>query len=238
MAKLINEVLQKIRKEHKLSRGGIENLSGFKERTVASYERGERDVSKEYLRFTSLYFNVSEDYILGKKDYATFYHDLKRVFLMYQDIYNYDENKMIEIFKKNNIDYFELLEQKNYKRFSNVSQILKICRVLKIKPSSFDLTIGHVDIENISYFEDNSNTSDIQKELLEIEQIGLFIDKDYYAKVIKTRNQQIKNYTPMQKTQKLEPKYQKVIDLLPYASDKFLNDIHGKLKAMKELQTL
>ena len=55
---------------------------------------------------------------------------------------------------------------------------------------------------------------------------------------IKRRNLAKKNYTPPKEVKELPKKYQAIVDLLPYASDKFLEDIYKKLKTMKEIQTI
>ena len=61
MKKLINKTIEKIRKDNKLSRRELAELSGFKERTILSYERGENQISSEYLKFICLYFGFCSD---------------------------------------------------------------------------------------------------------------------------------------------------------------------------------
>jgi len=65
MSKLTHEILMEIRKENKLSRKALSFLSGFNENTILAYERNMRKPSKEYIRFMSLYFDVSEDYMFS-----------------------------------------------------------------------------------------------------------------------------------------------------------------------------
>ena len=144
---------------------------------------------------------------------------------------------MIQIFNEENINYFKIFKRQGYKNFRDIAQILKICEKLKLKPSSFGLTTKHIDVKNISFFTDE-NRQEIEEKIKKMEEIGLFLDKSYYASIIKRRNQQIKTYTPNQEIKELPKKYQAIVDLLPYASDKFLEDIYKKLKTMKEIQTI
>ena len=133
---------------------------------------------------------------------------------------------------------------------------------MNIRPSCFGLTFGIFDkstTENqVALIEEDGgkvSPSDQEDIKLEVEDINKYIDsvnikfnfleknglnlnKDYYAEMIKSRNLAKDNYTPINEPQKLEEKYQKVIDLLPYASDKFLEDIYRKLKSMKDIQSL
>jgi len=247
MSKLINEILEKIRKEHKLSRKRMENLSGFKERTTASYERGEREPSDEYIRFISLYFNVSEDYIRGVSEEKEEYTPLKRTLLMYQDIYGYDDLAMAKILDRV-FPMIELYRQileidiTNIKKRS-IPLLIEVTESFNIKPSSIGLVCLNIEDEMLRYDEtqrewNKERMSMMNECILIMEEKGVKFDTEYYAQNIKRRNLAKSTYTPEKEVKELPQKYQDIVDLLPYASDKFLNDIHNKLKTIKELQTL
>ena len=63
MKDLINIRLEDIRKEHKLTRKALEEISGFKARNIENYERGISKPSNEYIEFISLYFGYKKEYI-------------------------------------------------------------------------------------------------------------------------------------------------------------------------------
>ena len=235
----VYEILLNIRKDNKLSRKKLSDLSGFKEPTIVSYEKGLRRVSDKYITFISLYFNVSEDFIRGNIEMKLVYDPLKRVLLMYKDIYNFNDDGMIEIFHDKNLDYVEILKSFYYKSSLNIIEKLEISEILNIKPSSFGWNKSSNEYNKWNMF---FNSKDEHKQFMKLvliqEEKGILLDENYYADMIKKRNLAKDNYVPIQEPQKLEEKYQKVIDLLPYSSDKFLEDIYKKLKAMKDIQTL
>lgn len=262
MSELTKDILQTIRKSHRISRKGLEVLSGFKERTIASYERGENKPSDKYITFISLYFNVSEDWIKNGfinisdkykggevNKYAI--NRVKRIVLMYQDVYGFDN---ITMSKRINT-YRQVIESSiELKGQDYAEEIYEISKELNIKPSCFGLTYNvfdrlshdneiayieenkedfHEDVESLNKYIDSVNTN-----LKLLEKNGLDVNKDYYAEMIKKRNLAKENYVPVQEPKKLDEKYQRVVELLPYASDTFLNELYKKLKAIKELQTL
>ena len=51
-----HEKLAQMRKDAKLSRRELADISGFNEHTILAYERGKNPASNEYLEFCSLYF--------------------------------------------------------------------------------------------------------------------------------------------------------------------------------------
>lgn len=51
-----HEKLAQMRKDAKLSRRELADISGFNEHTILAYERGQNPASNEYLEFCSLYF--------------------------------------------------------------------------------------------------------------------------------------------------------------------------------------
>ena len=261
MNNVVHEILLEVRKNNKLSRKKLSDLSGFKEPTIVSYEKGLRKVSKEYIKFISLYFNVSEEYINGATNKNEEYTPLKRTFLMYQDIYNYTNKEMGNLldFKSNEKFYKEFLEEDvlNLKN-RRINLLIESLEYLNIKPSCVGLVLpsielieknterleNNLDEETVNeYLSQNKEWHEERKALLDkritvLEEKGINLNKEYYAKNIKQRNLAKKNYTPVKEVKELPKKLQDVVDLLPYASDKFLEDIKTKLKAMKDIQTL
>ncbi|CAA6802551.1 MAG: Unknown protein [uncultured Sulfurovum sp.] len=257
----MHEILLEIRKNSKLSRKKLSDLSGFKEPTIVSYEKGLRKISDKYIQFISLYFNVSEDYIRGYKSENEEYTPLKRTILMYQDIYSYTDKEMGSLmdFMSDGKFYKEFLEidVADIKK-RNISLIIESIESLNIKPSCVGLTLPTIEpIErkmerlgaNLSddaikeYVKQNKEHFEERKEMLDkrvfiMEEKGINLNNEYYAENIKQRNLAKKNYTPVKEVKELPKKYQDIVDLLPYASDKFLEDIHNKLKTMKEIQSL
>jgi len=239
MPKNTNEILLDIRKDSKLSRKKLSNLSGFKERTILSYERGENKPSNKYIRFVSLYFNISEDFIVGNIEMKLVINSVKRVILMYQDIYNFTDSDLKDLFYENNLNYVKIIDSFYYGERLHISEELKIAEKLNIKPSSFgwDKTSDIYKKWNM-FFNSKEEHKQFIKLVLIQEEKGILLDNNYYADMIKKRNLAKDNYVPMQEPQILEEKYKKICDLLPYASDKFLEDIHSKLKSMKDIQSL
>jgi transcriptional regulator with XRE-family HTH domain len=261
MAQLMNEILMKIRKSHKLSRKALSNLSGFKEPTIVGYENGKRKPSEEYIRFIGLYFNVSEDFIKGVNSENEEYTPLKRTLLMYQGIYNYSDKEMGSLlnFMSDEKFYKDFIETDvtNIKK-RNISLIIEVLESLKLKPSCIGLTLPTIEpiekkIERLKadldedalkeYLKQNKEHFEERKEILDksvaiLEEKGINLNAEYYAEHIKRRNLAKKNYTPVIETPKIPKRHQDILDLLPYASDKFLDDIYQKLRTMKEIQSL
>jgi len=261
MSQIVNKMLMQTRKKHKLSRKKMSELSGFNERTIVTYEDGSRKVSNKYITFISLYFNVSEEYINGVTNKNEEYTPLKRTFLMYQDIYNCTDKEMGNLldFKSNEKFYKEILEEDvlNVKK-RRISILIESLECLNIKPSCVGLVLPSIEpIErNIERLENNLDEKAVKEYLRQskehfeerkalfdkritiLEENGINLNKEYYAENIKRRNLAKKNYTPIKEVKELPKKFQDIVDLLPYASDKFLEDIHSKLKSMKDIQTL
>ena len=261
MNKKTYEKLFEIRKNSKLSRRKLSDLSGFKEPTIVGYEKGLRKPSEEYIRFISLYFNVLEEYIKGLNEQKEEYTPLKRVFLMYQDIYSYSDSEMANLldFKNNTEMYQKLLKEDVYNvKNRGICVILESLEYLNIKPSCVGLTLPSIEPkepnlerlekkldknaidehlkQNQEYFEERKALFD--KRIVILEKKGINLNVEYYAENIKRRNLAKKNYTPPKEVKELPKKYQAIVDLFPYASDKFLNDIYSRLKTMKEIQSI
>lgn len=243
MNKKINEILTTIRKEHKLTRPDIERIAGFKVSTIESYERGSRKPSIEYIEFISLYFGYKKEYIEGKSEDKFLDYGIKTL-LMYQSIYNYDYKKMAELLAISLKDYLELLKKNDLK--SNIDFLVKISTILEINLSSlleadfrettFDSDTGIV--ENI-YFDklDNKIIITIQKEVYYKIINGKDITHDYYASIIKQRNQP-EIITPDTQKESIPDKYKEILELLPYASDSFTQNLKNKLLELKKAQQI
>ena len=73
MNQKIGKLLVEVRKQKKLTRKKISELSGFNERTIASYERGERTLSEEYINFIEDYFNIDIKEIIEDRVHLKYY---------------------------------------------------------------------------------------------------------------------------------------------------------------------
>jgi len=255
---LINEKLQKIRKKHKLTRKGLEVISGFKERTIGSYERNEREPSKEYITFISLYFDVKMSDLLDNNyilEDIRPNQQVKRYLLMYQDIYNLGDNEFNQILIDNNLDYqMKIMEYGSLRHYcsNDFKDIIMLSMLFKIRPSqliNFHINMLDRKINDSFMFCDNKDKTItkewIKENFIKLENSINELDINYYAKIIKKRNEEIKNYTPDYELKEVDisslndnPKHKKIIELLPYASDKFLDTIYHKLEQTKAIQQL
>lgn len=279
MKNLINTRLEIVRKEHKLTRKGLEEISGFKERTIGSYERGENTPSKEYIEFMCLFFGYIENYF--KNDKFGKLDKIINIILMYQSIFNYDNKKMSELLNislDKYINNFNLnIREKNHiSSYGDDSYInftpnerFTIAENLGIKPS---LLYGKLederksiikDLEKVEYqkilknepkkthheimselmFNDNFTKAknEALKELIErenkAEKNGINLTHEYYAEIIKQRNNP-DIVTPNTQKETIPDKYKDIIELLPYASDSFIENLKKKLISLKEAQQL
>lgn len=235
MKKLVNEILVDVRKKHKLTRKGLENISGFKERTIGSYERGENNPTKEYLEFICLYFGYSIDYLTQNTK------SLLDVTLCtinrYQSIYNYDNKKMAELLKITIKEYekkYYYLTKDSTNNKLNPHDYFLILEKLNINPKSAKLSLSKIEIKEHLHKDRIENLETRYDELISN---GLNITSDYYASIIKQRNKP-KTVTPDTQKENIPEKYKEVLELLPYAPDSFIDTIIQKLKTMKESQTL
>lgn len=156
MQNSIGNRLEEIRKEHKLSRKGLEEISGFKARTIESYEKGQNQPSREYIEFISLYFGYTEDYIKG-----LIADELIEDIIIYNketfDISNDDINISDILSNENNHFYFTdinvTLDEtvrilKMYQSIYNYNNI-KMAEILEISPNDYENTIKN----NYSFFD-------------------------------------------------------------------------------------
>lgn len=239
MQKLINEVIADIRKKHKLSRKGLENLSGFKERTIIAYERGEREVSKEYIEFMSLYFGYTEDYVRGKGIFLL--SDFLQIVNIYQSIYDYDDEKMSKLLNISINEYQESFNFTSKAKYDHIycnnrtNEVFIILEKLNIKPSSMKLFLYNIQKNEIHR---DSKILNLDDRYNKLELNGINITPEYYANIIKKRNEPKENYTPISEVNKLPEKYKEIIELLPFAPDSFIDTLIEKLKTLKEAQKL
>jgi len=240
MGNLTNEILLNIRKNHKLSRNGLESISGFKARTIESYERAESKPSKEYIEFISLYFGIPDAYIRGESEIIKLDEALQQV-LMYQSIYNYDDEKMAEILGIVLVEIYEQFKVKNkiyHPDFKdNILLKLNIAENLQIKSSKFWITKEYFLKDTTGEF--NNDLLNVLEEKYNLaEQNGIDITPEYYASIIKKRNQPETTYTPISKLSEIPEKFKEILELLPFAPDSFIDTLTDKLKAMRDAQKL
>jgi transcriptional regulator with XRE-family HTH domain len=182
-----------IRKENKLTRKALSELSGFKEITIASYEKNIRKPSKEYIKFISLYFDVSLDYINGVSDENKPLDNIYRVFEMYKEIYPQNASKVDEVFEKYGISDLvnDILDLE-------LSIFYKLIKELNISRSSFDDMALFIEGMKDSHdkfkmfgtaFGKRDNKLDEDEKDDEILDDGIVISKEFYLSVIKKRNE-------------------------------------------------
>ncbi len=63
---MFSNTLRKLRKENKLSQAELGKILNLAQRTISSYENGERFPDEITLNNIADYFNVSMDYLLGR----------------------------------------------------------------------------------------------------------------------------------------------------------------------------
>ena len=64
-------IIRDLRKEHKLSQSELANLVHVSQATVTAWETGRSDPSSSALNTLANYFNVTSDYLLGRKTKST-----------------------------------------------------------------------------------------------------------------------------------------------------------------------
>jgi len=239
MNKLINEILTDIRKEHKLTRKGLEGLSGFKARNIENYERGVSKPPSEYIEFMSLYFGYTIDYINGKSKsvLGIFFQVVK----MYQSVYNYDDKKMAELLNLNIESYKNEFNINSNSIKNNIfkkhclGKCFEVLEILNIKPSS--AKIYKTQIEQSSIYDENK-IENLEERYSNLELKGVEMTPDFYASIIKKRNSPKDNYTPKDELKEIPSKHKEILDLLSYAPDSFIDTIIEKLRTIKDSQVL
>ncbi len=236
MEKPINQIVTEIRKKAKLSRKGLEVISGFKERTVIAYERGENPIPQKYIEFISLYFNCYEENLL--KGECIEIDKALRVLLMYQSIFDYDDKKMQKLIKPVALDYVifkkDLQLSLQTTPYKKEEWLFEIAEALNIKPSlldgSLELTKQYLRLNrSIEEEEKKEILKALSKRELKAEENGFNITPAYYAENVKKKNEH-KNMNI------LPEKHRKVVELLPYATDNFIDTLIEKLEIIKKAQ--
>lgn len=267
----IHEKILEIRKKSKLTRKGLEHISGFKERTIASYERGERSLSHEYLTFIRLYFNIQkecmdENYIppAQTKEYseATGKQEVVDVCKMpktrlvieyYKAILNLTEESVRKLFNLKVDDYASFLDYDE----NSIDDLIKICKPLKIKPSSFILDFENMErVSTYGYMYDSNLKKkskeeqrkgyqvDVDKRELKIDILRkfendldfIFYSEEYYLLILNKRNISEVYIPKNEKTSNIKNEYQEIVSLLDYVPKSFVSKLLIKLKNIKKEQ--
>lgn len=255
MKDLINIRLEEIRRENKLSRKDIEEISGFNHLTIGGYERGNRTPSKEYIEFISLYFGYKKEYIEGKSE-DKFLDYVIRVLYMYQKIFNYDDKKMSEklVIEENKYKDFYEFNFEKIEDFKRLDFIFDFAFKCNIKLISFFPELLKKDILEESNrtlakdinFENTAKKSfyyqkigaEMLIEFIETNNIsGIEIHPRLYAEYIKLRNTPLE-ITPDTQKKSIPDKYKEILELLPYASDSFIQNLKNKLLELKKAQQI
>lgn len=254
MEEIISKKLKEIRQNNKLSRNDLEDISGFKVRTIGAYERGENPPSKDYIKFISLYFGYTEKSIINDKETRIYKLDRGiQTLLMCQNSFNYSDSQMSNLLRLCITDYNSIIKSNNLSK-RNIRFVVTLAHMINIKISCFfdlnkiDTNIPLLDfekeyiekttIEDLKIFE-NLHLKDVDlKSLINTtETNGIEITPEYYASIIKKRNQP-ETITPLNIVDDLPPNHKKLISLLPYAPDTLIKEIIKKLETIKELHKL
>ena len=100
-----HEKLAKMRKDAKLSRRELADISGFNERTILAFETDERQPSFKYLQFCSLYFGYEPESIQDNAKELEKMSENEQVLGIYKEIENCDFNGILENCDINTNDY-------------------------------------------------------------------------------------------------------------------------------------
>jgi transcriptional regulator with XRE-family HTH domain len=237
--KKINEFLISIRKKRSLTRKGLENLSGFKERTIGSYERGERTPSNDYILFLSLYFNIelkcfNDNGIYQEKSMPIHKLTIER----YKYIYQYNDEQILELIKYE--DKALYLKNLNHSGLNNdfIYFSIEISNKLLIKPSSLgfviqdDRVIYKRQIINPIFFDIGLDT------FFKNEKDDKFkdISEKYYLAVLNKRNNPDNIFIPLNQDKETNKEFHEVLELLNYAPKDFVSKLIIQLKKFKTEQ--
>lgn len=85
-----HEKLAKMRKDAKLSRRELAEISGFNEHTILAYERNQNPASNDYVKFCAFYFGYKIESVRDSAKELEKMSILKQTFIIYQAI-EYDE---------------------------------------------------------------------------------------------------------------------------------------------------
>lgn len=230
------EVLTDIRKKHKISRKGLEALSGFKERTIASYERGERIPSKEYLQFLSLYFNITLNSIIECNP-DRFMTQVELTLERFKYIYDLKDN---DIYAAIGLKEEEYIKLKGSSRINEnmIDSLLDIFYKFKIKPSSFGFNINERIRHKRLYTFDLSESATHLFHEYEYNEKFTFISDEFYLSVVRKRNDPSNKFIPNENKLNIKEEYKEILSLLDYAPETFRSNLILKLKEYKKSQEI
>ncbi|MCI7075982.1 MAG: helix-turn-helix domain-containing protein [Campylobacter sp.] len=100
-----HEKLRAMRKEAKLSRRELAEISGFNEHTILAYERNQNPPSNDYVKFCALYFGYELSSIQDSAKELEKMSENEQVLGIYKEIENCDFNGILENCDINTNDY-------------------------------------------------------------------------------------------------------------------------------------
>ncbi|MCI7362461.1 MAG: helix-turn-helix domain-containing protein [Campylobacter sp.] len=100
-----HEKLAKMRKDTKLSRRELADISGFNEHTILAYERNQNPASNDYVKFCALYFGYELSSIQDNAKELEKMSENEQVLGIYKEIENCDFNGILENCDINTNDY-------------------------------------------------------------------------------------------------------------------------------------
>lgn len=218
--------ITKLRKKSGLSRKAIAQKSGFAERTIAAYERGERKPTLKYLGFLSLEYGIPIDFLqngTGPTRINPISHALVKITHIHKIALSDIALKInVEASKIENMAHDPI-------KYADYRLIIKICEDFDIKPSEFGLARAF-----------NGNFLGLTRFLPEDERDSTVIDGGIFQEF---RNEYIRlehEGNSLDIDGESDPNSdlaQEVVDLLQYASPKYLLEIRSKLEQFKKLHS-
>ena len=100
-----HEKLAKMRKDAKLSRRELAEISGFNEHTILAYERNQNPASNDYVKFCGFYFGYELSSIQDNAKELEKMSENEQVLGIYKEIENCDFNGILENCDINTNDY-------------------------------------------------------------------------------------------------------------------------------------
>ena len=131
-----HEKLAQMRKDAKLSRRELAEISGFNKRTILAFETGERQPNFKYLQFCSLYFGYEPESIQDNAKELEKMSENEQTLGIYKEIENCDFNGILENCDINTNDYTPS-KYAEFVRLQNANQ--------KLRKSNFE--IQSIDLE-------------------------------------------------------------------------------------------
>ena len=100
-----HEKLAKMRKDAKLSRRELAEISGFNEHTILAYERNQKPASNDYVKFCAFYFGYEPHSIQDSAKELEKMSENEQTLGIYKEIENCDFNGILENCDINTNDY-------------------------------------------------------------------------------------------------------------------------------------